>query len=125
MHRSLAATVATFAAMAALSAGSTAPMAQAVTCEGQFAICLKTCTHFACKRKCNGPYQLCLYSKKETYKPGGAGATQNDAKPKKGIDGTPSGQWVPNSPGKGVPNVPAGGTWNPSPNSGGRAQNLK
>src|SRR5262245_49978504 len=74
----LAATVATFAAMAALSAGSTAPMAQAVTCEGQLAICLKTCTHFACKRKCNGPYQFCLYSKKETYKPGGAGATQND-----------------------------------------------
>jgi hypothetical protein len=58
---------------------------------------------------------------------GSPGAKQNDAKPKKGIDGTPSGQWVPNSPakGKGVPGVPAGGTWNPSPNSGGKAQNLK
>jgi hypothetical protein len=52
----------------------------------------------------------------------------NDAKPKKGIDGTPStSKWVPNSPvkGKGVPSVPAGGTWNPSPSSGAKGPILK
>jgi hypothetical protein len=67
-------------------------------------------------------------SSKSPKEEAGPGAKQNNAKPKKGFDGTPStGTWVPNSPakGKGVPSVPAGGTWNPSPSSGGKAQNLK
>jgi hypothetical protein len=124
MHRSLAATVATFAAMAALSAGSTAPKAQAVSCEGQRASCLEACHrgYFLCNRHCNGPYQFCRHNNKTgPYKPGGAGAKQNDPRPKKRIDPTqPPLKWVPNSPakGKGVPSVPAAGTWTPSTSSG-------
>jgi hypothetical protein len=47
--------------------------------------------------------------------------------PKKGIGGTSSGQWVPNSPskGKGVPSVPAGGTWNPSASSSAKGPILR
>ena len=136
MHRSLAAAVATFAAMAALSAGSTAPKAQAVSrafgavgggaqhslrlCEAQRTSCLKACHrgYFYCNRQCNGPYQFCRHNiKTGPYKPGGVGAKQNDPRPKKGIDPTqPPLKWVPNSPAKakGVPSVPVGGTWNPS-----------
>jgi hypothetical protein len=79
------------------------------------------------------------------------GATKNeakpnkDAKPKKGIDGTPSGTWLPNPPkkgidgtpstskwvpnspakGTGVPSIPASGTWNPSPGSSAKAPILR
>jgi hypothetical protein len=120
MHRSLAAAVATFAAMAALSVGSTAAKA---SCEGQRAICLKACHRPGdlCNMHCNGPYQFCRYNRKEPLKAGGVGAKQNDARPKKGIDGTqPPLKWVPNSPSKakGIPSVPASGTWNRSPSSG-------
>jgi hypothetical protein len=72
-------------------------------------------------------------------------AKANDPKPKKGIDGTPSGTWVPNSPkkgidgtpstskwvpnspakGKGVPSIPAGATWNSSPSSGAKGPILR
>jgi hypothetical protein len=130
MHRSLAATVATFAAMAALSAGSTAPKAQAVSCEAQRASCLEACPTpgWGCRHGCNRPYQFCRRNKNEPHKPGGAGAKQNDARPNKGIDGTqPPLKWVPNSQAKSksVPGAPAGGTWNPSPNSGAKAPILR
>ena len=103
-------------------------------------------------RTCNKQYNNCTKANPQSpgsnnspKGEGGPGAKQNDAKPKKGIDGAPSGTWVPNSSkksidgtqpplkwvpnssakGKGVPSVPAGGTWNPSPGSGGNAQNLR
>jgi hypothetical protein len=133
MHRSLAAAVATFAAMAALSAGSTAPKAQVGKCEAQRASCLEACHrgYFVCNKQCGGQYRFCRYQKSQggrDYRPNrGPGAKQDDAKPKKGIGGTSSGTWVPSSQakGKGVSSVPAGGTWNPPPSSGGNGPNLR
>jgi hypothetical protein len=129
MHRSLAAAVATFAAVAALSAGSTAPKAQAVSCAAQKASCREVCTHRSvCIGRCNRAYQFCRYNKYEPHNPRGAGAKQNDPRPKKGIDPTqPPLKWVPNSPAKakGVPSVPAAGTWTPSTSSGAKGAILK
>jgi hypothetical protein len=118
MHRSLAATVATLAAMAALSAGSTAPKAQAVSCAAQKASCREACTHRSvCIGRCNRAYQFCRYNKNEPHNPRGAGAKQNDPRPKKGIDPTqPPLKWVPNSAAKGISGTPANNTW--TPNSG-------
>jgi hypothetical protein len=129
MHRSLAAFVATFAAIAALCAGSTAVKAQAVSCAAQRDSCLKACHHPGglCQMHCNGPYQFCRYKNKIEPKPGGVGAKPNDARPKKGFDPSNTGTWVPNSPakGKGVPSAPTGGTWTPSPSSGARGPILR
>ncbi|HWE19976.1 MAG TPA: hypothetical protein VG758_22805 [Hyphomicrobiaceae bacterium] len=101
------------------------------------------------KRNCEAQNPKSPKSSPSPKGEGSPGAKQNDAKPKKGIDGTSSGTWVPkakqndakqkkgidstsstwvrNSQAKGkrVPSVPAGGTWNPSPSSSGKAQNLK
>jgi hypothetical protein len=99
------------------------------SCEGQRVLCLKACHHPGdlCNMHCNGPYQFCRSNKKEPHNPGGAGAKQNDARPKKGIDPSNTGTWVPNSPakGKGVPSVPAGGTLTPTPSSGAKGPILR
>jgi hypothetical protein len=108
MHRLLAATVATFAAMAALSAGSTAPEARGQTpCQKRLTNCqkacdvscgLKVCTR-RCDHNCEVNFMRCTDKLPPKAKP------NNDAKPKKGIGGGPSGTWTGGAP---------SGTWTPS-----------
>jgi uncharacterized membrane protein len=124
--------------------GSAAPKKTGEECEIDYKVCLKGCNGPAgdlgerCRAACDLTLVKCHQQAPKKAKP------NNEAKPKKGIDGTPSGtwvpnslkkgingtpsgQWVPNSPakGKGVPSVPAGGTWNPSPSSGAKGPTLR
>ena len=146
MHRPLAAALATLMAAAVMSAASTAPEARKQTCGLKLAWCLFDCTGHvrddfrrACISRCNNSYTSCHHDEEYHSK-----AKANDP-PKKGIDGTSSGTWVPNSPkkgingtqpplkwipnspakGKGIPSVPAGGTWTPSPSSGAKGTILR
>jgi|KBSSwiStaDraftv2_1062776.scaffolds.fasta_scaffold29363_3 uncharacterized membrane protein len=107
--------------------GSAAPKKTGEECEIDYKVCLKGCNGPAgdmgerCRAACDLTLMKCHQQAPKKAKP------NNEAKPKKGIDGTPSGQWDPNSPakGKGVPSVPAGGTWNPSPSSGAKGPTLR
>jgi hypothetical protein len=132
-----------------LSVTSTAPEAKGKrSCRSQLTDCYKACDGHvrddfksACDSRCRNAFNQCLHD--QTYHPQGKA---NDLKPKKGFESTPStGTWVPNSPkkgfdgtpstgqwvpnssakGNGVPSVPAGGTWNPSPSSGAKGPLLR
>jgi hypothetical protein len=128
--------------------GSAAPKLTREECKIDYDVCSNIgCKGFTgrllsqCTADCDLRFVKCnQQATKKEAKP------TNDAKPKKGIDGTPStskwvpnspkkgidgtpstSKWVPNSPakGKGVPSVPAGGTWNPSPSSGAKGPILR
>jgi hypothetical protein len=109
--------------------GSAAPKLTQEECGISHKVCIKGCTGPVfdlgpkCINACDVDLANCLgKAPQKKAKP------NQDAKPKKGIDPTqPPLKWVPNSraKGKGVPSVPNGGTWTPSPSSGAKAPTFR
>jgi hypothetical protein len=127
MRRLLTVALATLVAATLLTAASTAPEARGRSCQTKLSVCYsacdRSCSLAICTRRCDRGCDNAFLKCWEKLHPQ---AKANDP-PKNGIDGTSSGTWVPNSPtkGKGIPSVPAGGTWNPSPNSGAKGTILR